>query len=571
MTALGRLSRLWPFGVRVDPDYRRAIAYLGWEIRPERLLRVSRGGATFLGAIGGIALLTGLLHPNRSMLTFGGVLLGVACAIERLGARGPLGLAALKRTAAVGAVPALVGYAVLHARIFANPEGAAAFAANTDDGPLARSLRGHVHRTRDVDRSALIAFGEEWASWFPELRRATALIETAADAPAGRRERTLDRAMAAVTDGTRDRMAGFAGDVRGPATALYAFGVVVPLALIGVLPAARIAGIPVSIRSLIAVYVVVLPGALVIAGWWLLVRRPIAFPRPTVGRDHPSVPDRTWPSIAAAGALGIGAAVAAAVVVAQWTWPIALVGIGVGIALRTRYAPIVAVHERTRAVEDGLPDALYLLGRRISDGTAPETAIESTADDLTGPAGAVLREVAGVQRRLGVGIEEALLGEYGAVASLPSPRLRAAATLLEVTVSEGRPAGIVVVATATHLDELRAVERDARDDLAQITDTLGNTAAVFGPLVAGATVAMADGIASAGTPADVPTATPLPTDALGLVVGTYTLLLAAILTAIAVALERGFDRALIGERVGTAMTVATGIYLVSVAIAGALV
>ena len=76
---------------------------------------------------------------------------------------------------------------------------------------------------------------------------------TAATTGAGERARTLDRAMDAVLDGTRDRMAAFADDVQGPATAVYAFGVLLPLALVSVLPAARAAGLPATLPAVVSV------------------------------------------------------------------------------------------------------------------------------------------------------------------------------------------------------------------------------------------------------------------------------------------------------------------------------
>jgi hypothetical protein len=48
---------------------------------------------------------------------------------------------------------------------------------------------------------------------------------------------------------------------------------------------------------------------------------------------------------------------------------------------------------------------------------------------------------------------------------------------------------------------------------------------------------------------------------LGLSIGLYALALAAILPALSTALVRGFDRALVGTRVGKSLLVATVVYL----------
>jgi hypothetical protein len=111
---------------------------------------------------------------------------------------------------------------------------------------------------------------------------------------------------------------------------------------------------------------------------------------------------------------------------------------------------------------------------------------------------------------------------------------------------------------ADHLDELAAVERDARHEIGTVTSTLANTASVFAPMVAGATVALADGMAFSGRLA----ATGGPTTGeLGLAVGAYVLVLAVLLATLATGLARGLDRALVGYRVGWALLVATATFV----------
>ncbi|TKX85378.1 type II secretion system protein, partial [Halorubrum sp. SS5] len=179
--------------------------------------------------------------------------------------------------------------------------------------------------------------------------------------------------------------------------------------------------------------------------------------------------------------------------------------------------------------------------------------------------------------------------------------------LLAVAAREGRPAGDVLLELADQLESLRELERDARRQLATVTGTLSNTAAVFAPLVGGATVALATGIdavdvgslgAGAAAGADAlggglsgggnagveaggaaggsgPAgasggAGTLSVPVLGRIVGTYVLLLAALLTGLATGLERGFDRTLVAYRIGIALPTATATFLVSFAGAGLL-
>jgi len=571
--ALGRLAGAWPLSVDGTRETERALSFVGWEVDAETVVAAGHAAGTGVALVGvAVAALVALVWvPVAAAL---GVVVGYAVH------RGPVWVARVRRTAALGEAPGVVVRAVLRMRIEPTAESAAAFAARTGSGRLAASLAAHVRRARATPRSGLSTFADEWAAWFPALRRATGLVVAAADAPAGDRDDTLDRATTTVLDGARDRMAAFADEVRAPATALYAFGVLLPLALVAVLPAARVAGVGLSLRALVIVYDLSLPAVVLAAGAWLLVRRPVAFPPPSVGRSHPSVPSRRWPAVALAGGVAAGSLVALPRVLPAWTAPVGAVGLGAGAGLVWYYRPVVAVQRRVRAVEEGLPDALHLIGRRVAEGEAVETAVERTATELSDETGRVLGRAARTGRQLRVDLRAALLGPDGALADVPSPRARGAAALLSVAAEEGEPAGRAVMLLGDHLDDLESVEREGRRELARVTGTLRHTAAVFGPLVAGATVALAAGLdalggrsagVSAVESAATVTASPLPVAGVGSAVGTYVLFLAAALTALSTGLERGLDGPLVGYRVGWALCSATAVFFVAFRATGLLV
>jgi hypothetical protein len=553
------LARAYPWPVAPGEELAHALGFLPTDLSPATVVRAGYGAALVaLPLVGLVGTLAGLPAPAVVAGTLG-TALGAAHAVHRL----PVVLAHLRRTAALGAAPNLLGRAVLRMRTTPAPERAAAFAAAAGEGPLADALDEHVRRARGTSGTGLRSFAREWGERFPALRRGVLLVEAAATAPAGDRSRTLDRAMRAVLDGTRDRMATFVADVRGPATALYAFGVLLPLALVSVLPAARVAGLPVSVAAVVAVYDVALPVGVAGAGVWLLARRPVAFRPAPVPPDHPDLPARRWPRLlAAAGVAAVAWALAGRLL--GWAGPVGAAGVGAGAALRWWYRPERAVRGRARAVESGLADALALVGQEVTAGTAAPSALPAVADHLDGELGAVLAEADRRSRQLRVGVGEALVGEYGPLAHLPSPRARSAAALLDRAAVEGRPAGDAAVALADHVEELASVEREARAALSRVTDTLASTGALFAPLVGGTTVGLAGAMAGVGG------TRPLPAGPLGLAVGGYVLALAVLLTALSVALERGLDRALVGHRVGGALLVATPAYLLSVAAAGAL-
>ncbi|MFB6155502.1 MAG: type II secretion system protein [Haloferacaceae archaeon] len=564
MSLLDSLARRYPWPVREDPDLARALAFLG---RDESAATVLRAGYALGPPAFVVSLLAGwvVLSPAVAVLLAVAAGLGTGRAVH--GA--PVAAAALARTRALGAATGLFGRAALRMRVEPSPERAAAFAARTGGGPLARSLAVYVRRAGSTSGSGFEGFASAWREWFPELERAAALLSSAAAVPADERERVLDRALGLVRESARRRAATFASDVRGPASGLYAFGVLLPLSLVGVLPAARVAGVGISLRHFVVAYDVVLPAALVAASVRLLLRRPVAFPVPRIGSTHPAVPDGPGRAVSAAVAAGVAAALVGGRV-AGWTAPLAAVGAGVGTGLVVHYRPAKAVRDRVRAVESGLPDVLSSVGRRVADGDAVERALADASETHPGATGDVVADAVRVRRRLGTSVRESFLGRYGALSDVPSPRTESAAALLSLAAVEGPPAGDALAAAGDHLREVRRVERASRRELAAVTGTLSGTAALFGPLAAGVSVALVDGMGTTASDAAA-LSDGLSTPGVGLAVGAYVLVLAVTLTVLSTGLERGLDPSLTGYRVGVSLLAATATYLTAVAGAGVLV
>ena len=481
--------------------------------------------------------------------------------------------AAFRRTEALGETPNLVGRIVLRMQIQPSLENAVRFAGETGDGPLARSLSSHFKRSKGTPHAGLLPFAAEWSVHFPALRRSSTLLATAQDAPEGERGRTLERALSAILDGTRGQMAEFTSAIRAPTTMLFAFGILLPLALIALVPAAPMAGVTLNIWLFVLLYNVVLPISLIGAAGWLLVRRPVAFPPPKIDRTHPDLPDRLWlrsgwGMLAAGATYGLLGRVGPA-----YLAEVAAVGLGLGVALLAVYRPVLELRNHVRDVEANLTDALYIIGRQVAEGESVESAIDLAADRVPEATGDVLERAAGVQRRLHTSVEAAFLGQYGALRNIPSQRARGMAALLAIAGEEGKPAGRAIVSMADHLEDLEDVEAETKRALVRVTSTLDNTAAYFGPMVGGATVGMANMLtADDFEMADGMGATTLPIDQLGVVVAVYLILLAGIMTPLSYALRFGMDWTLFGYHVGRTLVSSMLLFVVTVAlIDGALI
>ncbi|MFP8888198.1 secretion system protein [Natrialbaceae archaeon A-CW2] len=553
------LARWYPADVTASDELADSLEFIESSIEPETIVKA---GYT-AGALS-MPLLVPLVFTPLQWYVIPVVMLAVALGVIHSVHTAPHVLAALRRTEALGDTPNLIGRAVLRMGIQPSTENAVRFAADTGQGPLASSLSSHIDRAMGTPRSGLLTFAEEWAEWFPALRRSSYLLSTAQDAPAGERTRTLDRSLAAILHGTRDQMAEFTSAIRGPTTALYAFGILLPLALVALVPAAAIVEYPVDTWVFIAVYNVLLPLVIVVASVWLLVRRPVAFPPPSVPHDHPDIPDQLWLRLTWGLAAGVVASVLTALLGPPYLAPVAAMGMGLGVTLLALFRPVMVVRNYVRDVEEHLVDALYLVGRQVTEGRAVEASIELAADRVPGETGDVFEAASGVQRRLHIGVQEAFLGDYGALRDVPSARAQGMARLLAIAAEEGRPAGRAIVEMADHLEELQEVECETRRQLTMVTGTLENTASYFGPLIAGSTVALAGLMAEHVIDDEAIAQEMLAVDSLGIVVGVYVLTLCLLLTPLSLALRHGLDRALIGYNVGRSLVFATPIYVVTV-------
>lgn len=554
------LARLYPYEADASEELREALAFIDSEFDAETIVRAGYGG----GLVAFFPVIPLMVLP---IPTAAAILIPAALSIATIHAihTAPKLLMAFAQTRALGETPNLIGLAVLRMQIEPATEGAVKFAAESGRGPLANSLESHVQASLGRPTTGLLTFADEWSERFPALQRSANLLASAEDAPAAERGRALDRSLSAILDGTRNQMAEYTNAIQGPTTALYAFGVMLPLALVALVPAVGLAGFSVSMWFFVILYNLLLPAVLVAASFWLLSRRPVAFPPPDITRNHPDVPANRISSVLWGAGAGAVAFALTSLYGPAYLAPISAVGVGGGVLLVVYYRPILLVRDYVKDVEENLVDALYLVGRLVAEDEAVESALVEAAENVPGATGDVFEHASGLQRRLHVGVNEAFYGRHGALKDIPSRRARSTANLIAIASKEGSPAGRAIVSMADHLEELQDVEAETRRSLSSITGTLNNTAAIFGPMVAGATVGLASGMATRGIEA-ISTAVQLPTDQLGIIIGLYVILLCGILIPLSVSLEYGFDRALVGYRIGTSLMSAVPIYVMTITI-----
>ncbi|MDZ7747418.1 MAG: type II secretion system protein [Halobacteriales archaeon] len=560
-STLLRLAALSPRSFESDPALSDSLCLLGvdWDSETWR-----RAGDGVVALVIGFGLLATAFTPSPSRPLALVVTLILAATVIEATVRIPALLAAVVRRRAFGGAPWLICRAAMRLRVTPTLEAAAAVAATKSTTPLDRAVAVSVRRGRVTGTAGFDDFLDRWGE-FPPLRRGIRLLTAASRTGDDDRPAAIDRALDAVLDGVRETAADDAAGLRGPVTAVYAFGVLLPLAFVAALPAAGVAGLPISLSIVVLIYDIVLPVGLLAAGLWLTTKRPVTFPPTRIRATHPEVPDTPWRALTAGGAVACCAVVAAPVVLPAWAPSLASIGLGFGTVLVVHYRPYRQLRAETDEIDAGLPDLLYGVGRRVRDGDPVEQAVDATADTLESPASTVFTRANRRGVTLGVGIERALCGEQSQLATVPSRRVDDVARLFVAAARVGRPAGPSLVAAGEHLGALARVEEETRRSIRHATGTMGNTAALFGPLVGGVTVALAGRVGGSAL------GKAIPQSGLALAVGVYVLLLAVLLTALATGLERGFERSVVGYRVGLALLAATATYLTAVVAGGLLV
>lgn len=558
-----------------SPPLQSATILAGLAVKPHEV----RALATLAALVGTVPTMLA-----AASIPFGGVpvlVLPALLVLPLLGYVAVLGhpdaLARRIRRASLGETPEAINYLAMSLAVRPSLERAVAFAADHSEAAFGRRLRRvlwDVHlRTRTTVEDAFLALADEWGAWNEELKRAVyVIVHAVREGSRDSMPRALDRARAIAYDGARRRLQDYAGRLRGPSTALFALGVLLPLIVGSMLPLLSLGGMA--------------PGALEFANpppgdplpWILLLD--VAFPsitflfahlvsssRPglavgTSGRRRSRRPFviLTLASLAALGPLALPSALAPVLAVGGILGIVSLV-----LALITRDAH----RERTRTqdLEGEFPDALFQLGSRLGEGRGLEDAFLAVADGLRGTvAGELFGRIARSLRIGGGTVEEALFGARGALREVRSRMVRANLKMVvEIAAKDPRIAGRATLEMSDHLRDLQGVERDLQSEIRPTVDAMRATATFFAPVVLGVTGALYALLSEAfGGIASLPMPPPL----FHVTLAVYLALATAAILHFATRIETGGDLAAFGHSLARALPVGYATFVATLALAG---
>lgn len=555
---------------------REAIAFAGLGVEPHEVVALARLAALLVAAGAGVAcaLLLVLQAPWTLLLAPWALPLLVSSLVLRH----PESLARGLQRASAGEAPEAISYLAMSLRVRPSLERAVAFAsehAGRAFGSRLRRALWQVHlRCRTGIEDAFTALADEWGAWNGEMKRALYLIAHGVrEGSADGLPRALDRAREVVFEGAARRVREYAARLRGPTTALFALGVLLPLIVGSMLPLLSFGGFrPTALE-------VQDPSPGNPLPWILLFD--VAFPAVTftfarhVSSGRPGMPSPRGPAPASVRRLYplslLPLALLPAVVVGHPLAPLLSLG---AVVLLVSAALFLATRDEERArrrvaeLEREFPDALFQLGSRLSEGRGLEDALLAVARGTRGtPSGALFGQIA---RSLPVGgsvpVRDALFGAGGPIRDVRSRTVRASLRMVtELAAKDPAAAGRAALETSTYLRDLHAVGRDLAAELRPTVDSMQATAAFFAPVVLGATAAMYGLMSSAFATFSSP---PLHPTAFAGVLAVYLVLTTVAIGDFVTRVALDSTRSL-GAWLARTLPAAYGVFLVSLALAGA--
>ncbi len=508
----------------VSPEFMDALNFAGFDIEPWEV--------HILAYSGFLVLLLLMLAVDAILFSFAryetSSLMAVAACTAFVPLTGMIYLseypkihARFMKIHSLGDIPEIQSYIVMSMKLVSNMERAIAFAAANSTKPLAGDLKKliwdiHIRTFSSVD-DALIAFANQWGKNSEYFKRSLHLVKSSVNEPdEAQRLITLNKSLDIVLEGTKTMMDSFSARLKTPTYVLYSIFILIPLALVALIPAVSIVGVRIDTVTLVLIYDIVLPLATFFYSEYILLQRPATFAPPHISDRHPELSGiRSIRKLTIAAALIIGTLAGASgyILVSMGnpfgiisreamsgilppTFPVVwgLTSI-ITIYCLGVYTPYKKIRDGIKQIESEFADALFVLGRRISEGRSAEEAFGYASETMKGTK---IGEVfADVSKNLS-GIRTTLHGaifneEYGAFRDVYSDRIHTTMRMFTESIHKSHEAaGMAIIKLADHLKELQEVEDNIRRSLYDVTSTMRSTAMIFAPLIGGVTLALSE-------------------------------------------------------------------------------
>jgi hypothetical protein len=609
-------------------DYQEILTISGLNVTPLDVLLFSYTSAllSFLLCLAGVVIILvmylffSLLIDGLTLIILGGILIGVPIVVMNYIATYPKTHSRYNQIYCLGDIPEVLSYLVMYLKLVPNLENSVRFAASESTTTLAKNLRKLIWdmeiRVYHGITDALTSFATQWGRWSDYFKRSLHLIGSSIqERDETARIITLDRALDVSLEGTQETMNQFAARLHQPTVILYSLGIMIPLSLVAMLPAAGLVGMRITIGQVFVLYDVLLPLFVLLFIHKILLTRPVTFTPSTISSDHPDLRGSSkHRSLVVSLVLGIVVSLPGFIFLLvpfvhptdssngvmkfltdpqglNSFFPCTLFFIwGVAAAVSSYcirvYRPYKKVRDEIKQMEREFSDALYILGKRISEEKSPEDSFLYTAKTMQGTKIAeVFHHTCFNLMALHTNFHDALFSsEFGSLRHVYSDRIKAILQLfIEGTQKSQRVVSASIIRIADHLKQLQLVEKKLQDMLYELTSTLQSTITVFAPLIAGVTLSITTlisrilgSVSISNSPEMIPEVSPglvdtsqafmiknIQPEYFVLVIGMYLIELVFLLTRFTNGINEGNDKAIFMYRLGKIMPLSIIVFSVT--------
>ena len=429
----------------------------------------------------------------------------------------------------LGDIPEVLSYLVMSLKLTPNLEQSLSFTAKESSNSLVLDLQKllwDIHiRVHHSVTDALTDFATRWGNYSEAFKRSLHLIRSSVDEPdEAQRMMTLNKALDVGLEGTRDMMRSFADQLHQPTMIIYSIGIMIPLSIIAMLPAAGLIGLHITIFQVFFIYDVFLPIILFFYMRQVLLHRPATFSPPRISQNHPKlkhINKKQYAMLATTISFIISFPAFlfilslflpqlsplpffSHIIQLNETIPVSLFllwGIVIGFTVYSHwvFTSFHQIRKTIKNMEKEFSDALYIIGKRLHEGKSPEESLSYTAETLKGSVISTLfSKTVFVLSARHATIESALFHpEYGSLKQIYSTRIHALMKLFVEGIKKSQQtASLSIIRLADHLKALQEVEKHIQETLSTLSATLRSTASIFAPLIAGVTLAITQLISS---------------------------------------------------------------------------
>jgi hypothetical protein len=298
-------------GAKFKEEYKQAIEFLGWDLKPEEFAATAKFVLLAAVGIGVIVSIAVWLSPLRNVIAaFAGgpqlvivytmlPFIIIALALVNYVQNYPMAAARTEQTRAMTYVPEIVGYMIMSMKLVPNLEKAVEFSAEHGSGKIAEDFKRIIWDTQigvyTTLSEALDELAYRWGKFSEEFKHALMMIRASVlENTEAKRYQLLDKTMATILASIREKMEKYARALSEPSVLLFYLGVLLPLILIIVLPVgSAFSGTAMaSTWVLVLIYNIVIPITTFVFARSVLMGKPPTTEAAVIPDDYPGLPPK---------------------------------------------------------------------------------------------------------------------------------------------------------------------------------------------------------------------------------------------------------------------------------------